>query len=111
MSEPGFTGEVSQVGGEGVIYARYLVRYEDKPGHATARVLTLRGVPEGNIEVCDRIEWTKTKGVAKPLSLAGLDINRLQARFDEAMKSVISGVDSGPSETGAGDDSVNRDSC
>jgi len=88
VSEPGFTGEVSQVGNEGVIYARYLVRYEDKPGHATSRVLTLRGVPEGNIEECERIEWTKTEGV-KQLSLAGLDVSRLQSRFDEAMKRVI----------------------
>jgi hypothetical protein len=55
VSEPSFTGEVSQVVGDGVIYARYLVRYEDKPGHASARVLTLRGIPEGNIEVCERI--------------------------------------------------------
>lgn len=89
VSEPSFTGEVSQVGGEGVIYARYLVRYEDKPGHATARVLTLRGNSEGNIEVCDRIEWTKTEGVASPPSLAGLDVSRLQSRFDDAMKGVI----------------------
>ncbi len=87
--EPGFSGEVSQAGGEGVFYARYLVRYEDKPGHANARVLTLRGAPEGNIEVCERIEWTKTEDIAKPPSLTSLDVNRLQARFDEAMKSVI----------------------
>ncbi len=72
-----------------MIYARYLVRYEDKPGHATARVLTLRGTPEGTIEVCERIEWTKTNGVAKPVSFANLDISGLQSRFDETMKSVI----------------------
>lgn len=87
--EPGFNGEVSQVGSEGVIYARYLVRYEDKPGHATARVLTLRGTPEGTIEVCERIEWTKTNGVAKPNPIAHSDISKLQPRFDETMKSII----------------------
>jgi hypothetical protein len=87
--EPGFSGEVSQVGSEGVIYARYLVRYEDKPGHATARVLTLRGGTEGSIEVCERIEWTKTNDVAKPASFVNLDITRLQSHFDEMMKSVI----------------------
>jgi hypothetical protein len=52
-------------------------------------VLTLRGIPEGNIEVCERIEWTKSEGVTSPPSLAGLDVTRLQARFDETMKSVI----------------------
>lgn len=87
--EPSFSGEVSQVGSEGVIYARYLVRYEDKPGHAAVRVLTLRGTPDGNIEVCERIEWTKANGVTKPTPLAHIDISRLQSRFDETMKSVI----------------------
>jgi len=89
VSEPSFTGEVTQVGSEGVIYARYLVRYEDKPGHAIARVLTLRGTLEGNIEVCERIEWIKSDGVTKPLSLANLDLGRLHSRFDETMKNVI----------------------
>lgn len=87
--EPGFSGEVSQVGGEGVIYARYLVRHEDKPGHASARVLMLRGVPEGNIEVCERIEWTKTSGFAKSISFLNLDVNGLQSRFYETMRYVI----------------------
>lgn len=88
FKKPGFPGDVSCLGAEGIICVRYLVSYEDEHGQASARVLTLQGMPEGNIKVIERMTWTKP-GVTCASGIQNFDIDKLRSRFDEFKKNVI----------------------
>jgi ERCC4-related helicase len=87
--QPGFTGEVSRVGNEGKVWARYLVHCADERGHPAHRILTLCGNPEGDMEVAERMEWARNNQEPVLTINQHLDIKELQARFEEFKKSVI----------------------
>lgn len=89
VKEPGFIGEVSRLTGKGsAICVRYLVRYDDEHGQSAARVLTLKGTPEGVINVAERMEWP-TRGSDQPAGIYHWDIEKLKAQFEEFKKNVI----------------------
>ncbi|MCL5421038.1 MAG: DEAD/DEAH box helicase [Nitrospirae bacterium] len=90
VKEPGFTGEVAHLGGdEGTICVRYLVRFDDEHGQSAARVLTLKGTPEGELKVAESIEWTKNGRDIRHNGLHREDIEKLKQRFEEFKKNVI----------------------
>ena len=90
VKEPGFTGEVSHMGGaEGSICVRYLVRYDEVHGQTAARVLTLRGTAEGEIKLAERMEWPNNSQATRFTGLPSIDIEKLKSRFEECKKNII----------------------
>jgi ERCC4-related helicase len=89
MKEPSFSGDVSWLGEEGVIFVRYLVRYDDAHGQASERVLTLKGTPEGEIKVAERMEWPKRRLDTLTAGTNHWEIEGLKLRFEEFKKNVI----------------------
>jgi len=47
------------------------------------------GVTDGNIEVAERMEWTKTAGDTTRTPIVQIDFERLRSRFEDIMKNVI----------------------
>jgi len=87
--DPGFAGEVSSVGNEGKVWARYLVQCEDERGQPIPRILTLCASPEGDIKVAERMEWAGNGREPAVPANQQLDIKGLQTRIEEFKKSVI----------------------
>lgn len=89
MSEPGFAGDVTGLGSEGLVCVRYLIRYDDDHGQTSSRVLTLFGSQAGDIKVAERMEWPKNSRATEFAGIPPMDIEKLTSRFEEFRKNTI----------------------
>lgn len=89
VKEPGFSGEVAHLGDKGTICVRFLVQYDDEHGQSAARVLTLKGSPEGEIKIADHIEWPKSERNIGLKGIPPLEAEKLKTRFEEFKTNVI----------------------